>query len=65
MKVADGVAVLELDVVMMGQHNTIYPALIWDETTAILIDAGIPPGKSRRFAPGSRPWGFPGTGWPR
>lgn len=42
MKIADGIEMLELPMDMMGRESTIYPTLIWDDDTVVLIDAGIP-----------------------
>jgi glyoxylase-like metal-dependent hydrolase (beta-lactamase superfamily II) len=42
MKIADGIEALELTVNMMGRKSVIYPALIWDNETVILVDAGFP-----------------------
>jgi len=42
LKIADGIEMLELPMDMMGRESTIYPTLIWDDDTVVLIDAGIP-----------------------
>lgn len=42
MKIANGVESLELKANVMGQQSVIYPTLIWDNNTAILVDAGFP-----------------------
>lgn len=42
MKIADGIEMLELKNDMMGQKSTIYPTLLWDNNTVILVDAGLP-----------------------
>lgn len=42
MNVASGVEVLEIPAVIMGTKTLIYPTLIWDEKTTILVDAGFP-----------------------
>lgn len=42
MKIADGVAVLKLTMELMGRQSIIYPTLIWDKDTAILVDTGVP-----------------------
>jgi glyoxylase-like metal-dependent hydrolase (beta-lactamase superfamily II) len=42
MNVAKGVEALELTMNMMGFHTLIYPTLLWDEETVILVDAGLP-----------------------
>jgi len=41
MKIADGVEALEITVNLMGRQTTIYPTLIWDRETVILVDAGF------------------------
>ncbi len=40
MKIADGIEILELSMNVMGRESTIYPTLIWDDQTVILVDAG-------------------------
>jgi glyoxylase-like metal-dependent hydrolase (beta-lactamase superfamily II) len=42
MKVANGVEMLELKVEAFGNRAVLNPTLIWDDETAILIDAGMP-----------------------
>ena len=42
MRVADGVDALELTMNIMGNQSTIYPILIHDNDTVILVDTGIP-----------------------
>ncbi|HET7580190.1 MAG TPA: MBL fold metallo-hydrolase [Bacillales bacterium] len=42
MRVADGVEALELTTQVMGNQMTIYPTLIWDQDTVILVDTGMP-----------------------
>lgn len=42
MQVAKGLEMLEITANLMGETRVIYPALIWDEDTAILVDAGFP-----------------------
>lgn len=42
MKVADGVEMLELSAVVMGEQNVINPTLIWDDDEVILVDTGFP-----------------------
>lgn len=42
MNIAQGVEALELPMNVMGNQAIIYPALIWDEKTVILVDAGLP-----------------------
>lgn len=41
MKIADGIAILDISINLM-QTSTIYPTLIWDDDTVILVDAGGP-----------------------
>lgn len=41
MKIADGIEMIEIPMNLMGRESTIYPTLIWDENTAILVDAGL------------------------
>ena len=40
MKIADGIQMLEIPMNIMGMERTIYPTLIYDDNTVILIDAG-------------------------
>ena len=42
MNVAKCVEVLELTMKIMGFDTLIYPTLIWDENTVIMVDAGLP-----------------------
>lgn len=42
MKLAVGLETLELEMNVMGNRSIIYPTLIWDSETVILVDAGIP-----------------------
>jgi glyoxylase-like metal-dependent hydrolase (beta-lactamase superfamily II) len=42
MRLANGVEMLEISAVIMGKVDVIYPALIWDDKTAILVDTGYP-----------------------
>ena len=42
MKIAEGVEMLELPMNMGGMESIIYLTLIWDDTTVILVDAGLP-----------------------
>lgn len=42
MKIANGVEALKLKANVMGQQSVIYPTLIWDDNTVILVDAGFP-----------------------
>ncbi|MGB9980526.1 MBL fold metallo-hydrolase [Methanobacterium sp.] len=41
MKIADGIEMIELPVKAIGNESIIYPTLIWDEGTVILVDAGM------------------------
>lgn len=38
MKIADGVEMLELSAVVMGEQNVVNPTLIWDDDDVILVD---------------------------
>ena len=42
MKIADGIEMLELPMNLMGRESTIYPTLLWDDDTVVIVDAGIP-----------------------
>lgn len=42
MKIAAGIAMLEISAVVMGKLDTIYPTLLWDHQSAILVDTGYP-----------------------
>ena len=42
MNIAKGVEVLELTMTIAGNLSIIYPTLIWDDETVILVDAGVP-----------------------
>jgi glyoxylase-like metal-dependent hydrolase (beta-lactamase superfamily II) len=42
LKIADRIEMLELPMNLMGRESTIYPTLIWDNDTVILVDAGVP-----------------------
>jgi glyoxylase-like metal-dependent hydrolase (beta-lactamase superfamily II) len=42
MRIAPGVEMLEISANMMGRVETIYPTLLWDEETALLVDTGYP-----------------------
>ncbi|AEI46257.1 hypothetical protein KNP414_07771 [Paenibacillus mucilaginosus KNP414] len=39
---ADGIAMLELEAEGFGGRTTLYPTLIWDAESAVLIDTGMP-----------------------
>jgi glyoxylase-like metal-dependent hydrolase (beta-lactamase superfamily II) len=42
MNIASGINMLSISAVMRGQMVTVYPTLIWDNDTAILVDTGYP-----------------------
>lgn len=42
MKITEGVEALELKTSAMGRETVIYPTLIWDGDTAVLVDTGFP-----------------------
>jgi glyoxylase-like metal-dependent hydrolase (beta-lactamase superfamily II) len=42
MRIAEGLEILELPMSFMGGDGTINPVLIWDENSAVLVDAGFP-----------------------
>ncbi len=42
MKIATGVEMLEIPAMIRGAQTFIYPTLIWDSKTTILVDAGFP-----------------------
>lgn len=42
MHIAKGIDMLKISVQIMGGSNTIYPTLLWDEETAVLVDTGYP-----------------------
>lgn len=42
MKLADGVAALEIKTHAMGREMVIHPTLLWDDENVILVDTGIP-----------------------
>ena len=41
MKIAEGIEMIELPVKVIGNESIIYPTLIWDKDTVILVDAGM------------------------
>lgn len=41
MKITDGIEMIELQLNIMGNERIIYPTLIWDKDTVILVDAGM------------------------
>lgn len=42
MKVDQGIEMLEISAVVMGRVNVIYPTLMWDQASVILVDTGYP-----------------------
>ena len=42
MNVAPGVEALEIPAVIIGTKTLIYPTLIWDDKTTVLVDTGFP-----------------------
>lgn len=40
MLIADGIDTIEIPVEVLGHHNNIFPTLLWDTSTAMLVDAG-------------------------
>lgn len=42
MKIAEGIYMLEISATIMGSPSAIYPTLIWDKDTVILVDTGFP-----------------------
>ncbi|MGE5673623.1 MAG: MBL fold metallo-hydrolase [Mycobacterium leprae] len=42
MRVADGIAILEITAALPGRVMTVHPTLLWDDQTAVLVDAGFP-----------------------
>lgn len=42
MRIDQGIEMLEIQAVMMGRTEKVYPALIWDGKDAVLIDTGYP-----------------------
>lgn len=42
MKIATGVEMIELQVEAFGGRTVLNPTLVWDDETAVLIDAGMP-----------------------
>ncbi len=49
MKVANGVEMLELSAALMSGPGNLYPTLIWDQSDAVLVDAGLP-GMASKFS---------------
>lgn len=48
MHIGKGIEMLELSFQVMGGMDTIYPTLLWDDDSAILVDTGVP-GLAQRF----------------
>jgi len=42
MRIATGVEMLEISATIMGKSSVIHPTLLWDDETAVLVDAGYP-----------------------
>lgn len=42
MKIAHGIEMLEISADVMGTPSIIYPTLIWDNNTVVLVDTGYP-----------------------
>lgn len=42
MNIAKGLEILELSTISTGREGVIHPVLLWDDTSVILIDAGLP-----------------------
>jgi glyoxylase-like metal-dependent hydrolase (beta-lactamase superfamily II) len=42
MHIATGIEMLEISVQVMGGIETIYPTLLWDDDSAVLVDTGYP-----------------------
>jgi glyoxylase-like metal-dependent hydrolase (beta-lactamase superfamily II) len=40
LKIANGIEMLELTMNVMGRESRIYPTLMWDDDTVVLVDAG-------------------------
>ncbi len=41
MKLSEGIGVLEISINLTGNESKIYPTIIWNKSSALLIDAGI------------------------
>lgn len=41
LKIADGIEMIKLPMNLMGMNRTIYPTLIWDDDSVVLVDAGV------------------------
>ena len=42
LKITDGIGMLEITMNSMGRETKIYPTLIWNKNSALLIDTGLP-----------------------
>lgn len=42
MHIASGIEMLEITAQVMGGSDTIYPTLLWDQNSAVLVDTGFP-----------------------
>lgn len=42
LKIANRIEMMELTMKIMGTEKTIYPTLMWDDDTVVLVDAGAP-----------------------
>lgn len=42
MHIATGIEMLEITAQVMGGSDTIYPTLLWDQNSAVLVDTGFP-----------------------
>ncbi|MTV51091.1 MBL fold metallo-hydrolase [Heliobacillus mobilis] len=42
MKIADGIEMLSISAMVLGRVNTIYPTLLYDNETVLLVDTGFP-----------------------
>ena len=51
MRIADGVEALEINATAMGRQSIVYPTLIWDNETVVLVDSGFPGRQSGDYLP--------------
>ncbi|HEU4962724.1 MAG TPA: MBL fold metallo-hydrolase [Bacilli bacterium] len=42
MQLGNGIEMLNIQLTTMGRQDTIHPTLLWDENSAVLVDAGYP-----------------------
>ena len=59
MHIGKGIEMLELTVQVMGGSDSIYPTLLWDENSAVLVDTGYPgllDNFKNAFAKANIPW---------